>query len=424
MESTLSLFSQAFADKFACPFTGVFQHAIERRLATISLTANENILSETARTLGQNRFYDRYYFQGEHGEDCLYAAQFNGMQYENFPEVEALKHAATEAAKRLFCANYIEFRVLSGVHCTLSMVAALTKPGDTVWALDPACGGHFATGPLIHRLGRECRYLRLNQNNEFDESYLTSLRAQPPAAIILDHGLANEMVSAAGLREWLNDNGMAQTLIIYDASHLLGLIAGKALPNPLENGADILQGNTHKSFPGPHRAIIATLCPHLGKRISEGLEAGMVSSPNLPSLLQMFITLLEMDNWGEAYARQMCINAQLLAQQLAGISGWEVLPTHTHKILLMGERSVEMASRFNELGIRVNNKSLNGQPCLRLGVQEITRLGITSQQLVQLGELMRQILLREETAALPLRIEALAKQLNLVHYSFDSGKKS
>lgn len=418
MATLLTRQSDAVISEAAALVDG-FASAQQRREATLSLTANENVLSDTARFLGQSRHYDRYYFSGELNADCHYAAQYNGMQFEALPEVERLKTQATAAAQQLFSAPYIEYRALSGVHCTLAMIASLTEPGDTVWSLDPACGGHFATPQLITRLGRRSAFVRLKDNREIDLTALTPLLASPPTAIVLDQGLTCQAFSIAPLRQWLARHGLSRVLILYDASHTLGLIAGRAMPNPLDDGADILQGNTHKSFPGPHRAIIATRHGQLAARIASGLDAGLVSSPNLPCLLQLFTTLLEMGRYGAAYARRMCQNAQRLSELLADIPGWTVLPTQTHMLVLMGEHSIKVAARLNEMGIRVNNKLLFGQPCLRLGLQEVTRLGISDEQLCVLAHLLRQVLAGQSDRLLWPQLQTLSRQLQHVHYSFD-----
>lgn len=39
--------------------------------------------------------------------------------------------------------------------------------------------------------------------------------------------------------------------IVYDGSHVLGLIAGEVFQDSLREGAQILLGSTHKTFPGP-----------------------------------------------------------------------------------------------------------------------------------------------------------------------------
>ena len=36
---------------------------------------------------------------------------------------------------------------------------------------------------------------------------------------------------------------------MYDAAHVLGLIAGGQFQQPIAEGADLMMGSTHKSFP-------------------------------------------------------------------------------------------------------------------------------------------------------------------------------
>ncbi|MEG1041134.1 MAG: hypothetical protein RSE94_14565 [Pseudomonas sp.] len=399
-----------------------FNQALVRRHTTLSLTANENILSETARTLGQNRHYDRYLFNAETATGHHYAAEFNGMHVEHFPEVDELKALATEAAQSMFNAAFVEYRVLSGVHCTLSVLAALTSPGDTVFSLAPACGGHFASRPMVHNIGRRSRFLRLDNHGQIDlagfDEQLHGLGHQP-AAVLLDHGLTTVAIAIRPLREMLDRHGFKRTLIIYDASHTLGLIAGQTFANPLDEGADILQGNTHKSLPGPHRALIVCRRADLAQQIEQSISAGLVSSPNLPSLLQLFMTLVEMHHYGKAYAQRMCSNARRLQGALADVPGWTVQPTDTHLLLLEGARCDQAAQRLNELGIRVNNKRIGSRECLRFGVQEITRLGISGQDLDALAAIVGNVLSNSIDPADRHRLAHICQRLNRVHYSFD-----
>ncbi|TDF83735.1 hypothetical protein [Pseudomonas sp. H9] len=401
---------------------GQFKQALARRVSTLSLTANENILSETARTLGQNRHYDRYLFNSQTTTGHHYAAEFNGMQIEHFPEVETLKTLATQAAQSMFNAEFVEFRVLSGVHCTLSVLAAVTVPGETVFSLAPGCGGHFATGPMVQTMGRRSQFLRLCEDGQIDlagfDQQLQALGYRP-SVVLLDHGLTTRAIAIKPLRDLLNRHGCHRTLIIYDASHTLGLIAGQAFDNPLDEGADILQGNTHKSLPGPHRALIVCRRADLARQIEQNLSGGLISSPNLPGLLQLFVTLVEMERYGRAYAQRMCSNARHLQTALSDLPGWRVHPTDTHLLLLEGTHSRNTAKQLNELGIRVNNKQLDGRECLRLGVQEITRLGITGEDLDTLAAVLRSVLSGKTSPADRLRLTQICQHLNQVHYSFD-----
>ena len=36
-------------------------------------------------------------------------------------------------------------------------------------------------------------------------------------------------------------------IVVYDAAHVLGLIAGKRFQDPLREGADVMNGSTHKT---------------------------------------------------------------------------------------------------------------------------------------------------------------------------------
>ncbi|MFJ4585794.1 hypothetical protein ACIP1Z_00595 [Pseudomonas moraviensis] len=399
-----------------------FQQACSRRTSTLSLTANENILSDTARTLGQNRHYERYLFNAKAIDGQRYAAEFNGMQIEHFPEVETLKALATQAVQAMFNAPFVEYRVLSGVHCTLSVLAALTEPADTIVSLAPESGGHFATGPLVRRIGRHSVYCRLTTDGQIDLEHFQQVvqsLAAPPSAVLIDHGLTIRAIAIRPLRALLDRCGLERTLILYDASHTLGLIAGQAFPNPLDDGADILQGNTHKSMAGPHRALIVTRRADLARSIEQTLSGGLVSSPNLPGLLQLFVTLMETECFGQAYARRMCANSQQLHDALVGIPGWKLHPTDTHLLLLEGAQARHAAQQLNELGIRVNNKQVNGRDCLRFGLQEITRLGITTEDLEALAQIIRNVLNGGANGVDRIRLAHICQRLHQVHYSFD-----
>jgi glycine/serine hydroxymethyltransferase len=399
-----------------------FQQACARRTCTLSLTANENILSETARSLGQNRHYERYLFNAQAIDGQRYAAEFNGMHVEHFPEVETLKALATQAVQAMFNAPFVEYRVLSGVHCTLSVLTALTAPGDTIVSLAPESGGHFATGPLVEKIGRHSAFVSLTADGQIDlEQFARLLQTlgTRPAAVLLDHGLTTRAIAIKPLRALLNRHGLERTLIIYDASHTLGLIAGQAFPNPLDDGADILQGNTHKSLAGPHRALIVARRADLAAQIEQTLSAGLISSPNLPGLLQLFVTLVETRHYGQAYAQRMCANTRQLHAALADLPGWTLHPTDTHLLLLEGEQARQAAQQLNELGIRVNNKQVNGRDCLRFGLQEITRLGISSEDLDALAHIIRHVLSGVANGGDRIRLAHICQRLNQIHYSFD-----
>ena len=128
------------------------------------------------------------------------------------------------------------------------------------------------------------------------------------------------------------------TLIHYDGSHVLGLIAGGEFQDPLGEGADVLMGSTHKTFPGPQGAVICTNKEVLIHQIAKGIFPGTVSNHHLHRLPPLSIVCEEMMHFGKAYAKQTIKNAQAFAVTLDKM-GFKVIGkqlgyTKSHQVLL------------------------------------------------------------------------------------------
>ena len=44
--------------------------------------------------------------------------------------------------------------------------------------------------------------------------------------------------------------------VMYDAAHVMGLVAGGQFQDPLREGADVMTGSSHKTFPGPQGGFV------------------------------------------------------------------------------------------------------------------------------------------------------------------------
>ncbi|RYD04072.1 hypothetical protein N752_16915 [Desulforamulus aquiferis] len=102
-------------------------------------------------------------------------------------------------------------------------------------------------------------------------------------------------------------------LVAHDSSHVTGLIAGGVYPNPLDQGADIMFGSTHKSFPGPQGGFIATRDFNIYERVGNVL-ASLVTSHHLNRLPALAVGMLEMKEFGKAYGEQIIRNSKTLAR--------------------------------------------------------------------------------------------------------------
>ena len=48
---------------------------------------------------------------------------------------------------------------------------------------------------------------------------------------------------------------LPKAVIAYDASHVMGVVAGGQFQSPIAEGADLIQGSTHKSLFGPQKGL-------------------------------------------------------------------------------------------------------------------------------------------------------------------------
>lgn len=388
----------------------------------IHLTSNETRLSPLAASVLASPLGNRYLL--EHGDTRQDSpSRLNGFLYRGLDHVNAIERSATEVCRELFGAEQVEFRCLSGLHAMQTTMVALTRPGDAVMRFGVADGGHFATENIIKLFGRRsCCYA-------FDRARLTIdlegtaeiVRRERPALLYLD---AMNYLFPFPIRELRRIVG--DTPILYDASHTLGLIAGGQFQQPLDEGADILQANTHKTFFGPQKGIILGRNRELMERVSYSLSQGLVSSQHTASSLALFVALHEMQRYGRAYARAVIDNAQLLARAMQE-QGLPVLlrddgaatKNHHFFIDLAGVTSASHAMEALLRAHLVVNRTIpfRNVDALRVGVAEATRRGYQTEDLRQIAAWFGDIVLRgaapEEIAP---QVAALARRRQDVLY--------
>ncbi len=344
------------------------------------------------------------------------------------PGVFEFENYAKIIAKKLFHGKTAEFRPLSGIHATLASIMSLTEPGDLMMSLPPAIGGHFATRPIVEKSGRRWKPLPWD-HHRFDldlDRLAKEIKINRPHAIIFDHGMPLFPLSVSEVRKIIGD----ECRLIYDASHTLGLIGGGAFQNPIKEGCEILQGNTHKTFPGPQKALIVTGDFETGRIIQDGLSQAIVSSQHTHHSLASYCTLFEMQAFSFSYARQIQANAQALAQALSE-EGFRVISrgnefTQSHMILVDQWRKTSMEDAchlLHKAGFSLNARTYEEVPVLRIGVQEMTRRGMGEKEMRTIGCIFRWVL---EGTMSPLLIQKYITDLNLnfsdVKYSFDDYK--
>jgi len=375
----------------------------ERRLASLvrahdrwrgrevfNLLASENAVSPTARRYLSSDLAGRYTLplklevDGE-SVDNSYA----GTRY-----TDQIERLADDAAARLFHAKYATTRPLSGHIAALSVLAPLLPRGSRLLAIPPEDGGYdgYAAGFVPAMLGYELAPLRAEgpgHRLEAGSAVRTITEARPNAVVLGQSFLLfpyplREVVAAA------HDVG---ALVLYDASHVLGLIAGGEFQDPLRDGVDVVFGSTHKSFPGPQGGVIFTDREELFRQIEPALVWRTFDNAHWNRLAGVAQTLLELERCGAEYARTVVANARALAAALAAegvpLVAAEEGFTASHQIHLDRAR---LRAQFG-LGPGALARRLERQRLLidlvgRIGLAEVTRLGLVPADMPRLARLL------------------------------------
>lgn len=339
------------------------------RFSGINLIASENRMTSAARMAMSSDLAGRY------GEEW-----YGGYRYaaELIAEVEQL-------ARDVFQAQHAFVTPLSGNLCDLAALFSFTEHGDAVAAVPKEQGGY----PLgYHKFGRRMLPLPMQDYDiQVEEAQELLAREQPAmtmlgaSTILFPHPIASLC-------------GAGHDTLLYDASHVLGLIAGGSFQQPLQEGADVMIGSTHKSFPGPQGGIALTNSDEHAKALTEMLEfdfeggIGLVDNPHLHRIAALGVTLEEMRDHGATYARQVVANAQALAGALHdhAMPVWFADRGHTvsHQILL-SLPPVEARQLCRTLEQQHIFIDISG----RIGVAEATHVGMQEDEMETIARLIK-----------------------------------
>ena len=201
--------------------------------------------------------------------------------------------------------------------------------------------------------------------------------------------------------------------VMYDGAHVLGLIAGGCFQDPLHEGADIMTGSSHKTFPGPQGGFILSSSEDekFHRKLNNAVFPGTCSSYHLHHVAGKVVALAEFLEYGEELSRNTVSNAQALGSALAA-EGFDVLAesrgyTASHQVLtrhgdLDSGAGAKAADLLEQAGIITNMNMLPGDTKamtpsgLRLGVQELTRVGMGNDEMKDVAKFYARVLLNNE----------------------------
>ncbi|MEX5709122.1 hypothetical protein AB1484_12625 [Parafrankia sp. FMc6] len=376
----------------------------------LHLVPSENAMSLAARLPFLTDVIHRYCFASD-GENWAWPGN---------NDLAAIERAAAEGLRALFGAQHVNLKPISGLNSMAVAVSALADQGGTVFSIGEADGGHGSTRFLSQRLGLATVALPYDRRRyEVDTDQLATLAAATsgPKLVYLDQFMCLFPHDLPALRAAVGPD----TLIHYDGSHVMGLIAGGQFQDPLAEGADCLGGSTHKSFPGPHKGVVLTNSHDLAKRIDEH-ASHWVSHHHVADVAALAITVADLRESGGEYAARTVRNAQHLGCALAergfAVCAAERGFTRSHQLWIDIAPLMDPFDASQALlaaGIVVNAIDvpyLTSGTGLRLGVQEVTRLGMDTDAMDQLAHLFARLLVDRDE---PSRVAAAVNNLREHH---------
>ena len=379
---------------------------IQRQAEGVELIPSENYISaavmETMASVFNNKYSEGYPGRRYYG----------GQSYTDIVETLAI-----ERAKTLFGAGHANVQPHAGAPANIATYFALLEPGDTVLGMDLSHGGHLTHGHPVTYVTKIFNFVRYKMKDvetgeiDYDAMREVALREKPKIVLAGFSAYPRE-IDYARMQAIAAEVG---AYAVADMAHIAGLIAGKAIRNPFDDGFDVILTTTHKTLRGPRGGMILTRAADLGKKIDKSVFPGFQGGPIMQMVAAKAVA------FGEAlqpefagYAQQTVKNARRMAEKFMQ-SGARLITNGTDNHLLMidcvsswditGRQAEEL---FDRVGITLNKNVIADDPRkpldpsgIRLGTPAVTTRGMNEAEMDELVDFMlKAVVCREDESAL------------------------
>ena len=389
---------------------------LDRQRQNLQLIASENFTSPAVLAALGSTLSNKY------------AEGYPGKRYYGgCEEVDKAEVIGIARAKELFGAEHANLQPHSGASANVAVYQAFTKPGDTVLAMSLPHGGHLTHGSKVNFSGKwfNVESYGVRQDNElidYDELRDIALRVKPKMICsgataypsLIDFKTVRSICDEVGAIMWV------------DAAHFIGLVAGKAIPSPVEY-ADVVSFTTHKVLRGPRGGMILSKAAH-ASAIDKAIFPGMQGGPIMSAVAAKAIALKECATTQyQAYAKQVIVNAKALAKSLEdegmrAVSGG----TETHLALIdirsTGVNGKVADERCGRAGISLNKNAIPYDPespavtsGIRVGTPAVTTQGMGAEQMPVIASLIARAIKDGEDEA---KIAQIRKEVNALTAKF------
>ena len=385
---------------------------VERQNTTIQLIASENFTSravmEAQGTVLTNKYSEGYPGKRYYGGNTV---------------VDEVEELARTRVCELFGAEHANVQPHSGANANVAAYLALLDAGDKVMGMRLDQGGHLTHGSPVNFSGRNYQFVSYGVNEQSEQLDYDQIRdlakRERPKLIIAGATAYPRRIDFDAFRSIADDAG---SLLMADAAHIAGLVAGGAHVSPVPV-ADIVTFTTHKTLRGPRSGCILTREP-FATPIDKAVFPGFQGGPLMHVIAAKAVAFHEAAQPAfREYAANVVRNAQALSDALAA-HGLRIVSGGTdNHLLLVDLRSFGVTGKraqesLDAAGITTNKNAIPNDPekpfvtsGLRLGTAAVTTAGMGADEMVQIAEMIASVLRAPDDEQVRTGIRAQANAL-------------
>lgn len=365
----------------------------QRQRNNIELIASENFASPAVME-AQGSLLTNKYAEGYPGK----------RWYGGCENVDVVEQLAIDRAKQLFGAEHANVQPHSGSQANTAVYFSVLKPGDKIFTMDLAHGGHLTHGHKANFSGRfydVTHYGVSKEDEQIDYAELEkTARELKPALITVGASAYSRVIDFERMGKLAREIG---AYLFVDMAHIAGLVAAGIHPSPVPH-ADFVTSTTHKSLRGPRGGII--LCKEeFAKKIDSQVFPGIQGGPLMHVIAAKAICLGEaLKPEFKQYSAQIVKNAQAISARLIH-HGFRVVSGGTdNHVMLVDLRNknlngTEASHALDEAGITVNKNGIpfdTGSPMkpsgIRIGTPAVTTRGMKEADVEQVADFIAEAL--------------------------------
>ena len=392
----------------------VIQLELKRQQDNIELIASENFTSlavlEAQGSVLTNKYAEGYPSKRWYG----------GCEY-----VDEAETLAIQRAKKIFGSEHANVQPHSGAQANMAVYFALLKPGDTVLAMDLACGGHLTHG-LSHnfsgKLYKIVSYGVDKKTEQLDYDEIADLAQKyKPKMIIAGASAYPRTIDFKKFREIADKVG---AYLFVDMAHFAGLVAAGLHPNPVPY-AEVVATTTHKTLRGPRGGMI--LCrKEFARKIDAEIFPGTQGGPLMHVIAAKAVALKEVESSGfKQYQNQVVKNSQALAGYLKEL-GFRIVSggTDTHLSLVdLGSKGItgkDASKTLSKVNVTVNKNLIpfdkrrsSVTSGIRLGTPAVTTRFMKEPEMKEIADIINSALTKKCDKECVDRVNKLVKRFPL-----------